>query len=247
MNEIEARPIRGTEGTITSPFLSPDGQWAGYWSRPDQQLKKFAISVGAPVTLCDATNPFGASWGADDTILFGQPEGIMRVSANGGNPELLVATEEGEQVHGPQMLPEGESVLFTITTATGASRWDEAQIVVQLLDSGERKVLWTGGSDARYVPTGHLVYALEDVLFAIPFDLGAGGMGKVYKAKDLKLGRDVAIKVLPEEFSQDKERLARFEREAKLLAQLNHSNIATSMGSKNTKAQLTFDVIRGDS
>ena len=57
--------------------------------------------------------------------------------------------------------------------------------------------------------------------------IGAGGMGEVYRARDTKLGRDVAIKVLPEAFSQDKERLARFEREARLLASLNHPNIAT--------------------
>ena len=57
--------------------------------------------------------------------------------------------------------------------------------------------------------------------------IGAGGMGEVYRARDTKLGREVAIKVLPETLSQDKERLARFEREAKLLASLNHPNIAT--------------------
>jgi serine/threonine protein kinase len=60
--------------------------------------------------------------------------------------------------------------------------------------------------------------------------IGAGGRGEVYKATDLKLGGDVAIKVLPDDFSRDKERLARFEREAKLLAALNHTNIATLYG-----------------
>ncbi len=54
--------------------------------------------------------------------------------------------------------------------------------------------------------------------------LGAGGMGEVYRARDTKLDRDVAIKVLPEDFATDPERLARFEREAKLLASLNHAN-----------------------
>ncbi len=68
------------------------------------------------------------------------------------------------------MLPGGEWVLFTLTSADGATRWDEAQILAQSLESGERRILWEGGSDARYVPTGHLVYALEDVLFALPFD-----------------------------------------------------------------------------
>jgi hypothetical protein len=57
--------------------------------------------------------------------------------------------------------------------------------------------------------------------------IGAGGMGTVYRARDTKLGRDVAIKVLPETFSKDQGRLARFEREARLLASLNHPNIAT--------------------
>ena len=56
--------------------------------------------------------------------------------------------------------------------------------------------------------------------------IGEGGMGEVYLAKDTKLDREVAVKVLPATFSENKERLARFEREAKLLASLNHSNIA---------------------
>ena len=60
--------------------------------------------------------------------------------------------------------------------------------------------------------------------------LGKGGMGEVYRARDTKLDRDVAIKVLPEDFATDPDRLARFEREAKLLASLNHPNIATIFG-----------------
>jgi serine/threonine-protein kinase len=63
--------------------------------------------------------------------------------------------------------------------------------------------------------------------YEIVGQIGAGGMGEVYKARDTKLGRDVAIKVLPAAFAENKERLARFEREARLLASLNHPNIAT--------------------
>jgi len=60
--------------------------------------------------------------------------------------------------------------------------------------------------------------------------LGDGGMGTVYRARDTKLKRDVAIKVLPEAFAGDPERLKRFEREAQLLASLNHPNIAAIYG-----------------
>ena len=60
--------------------------------------------------------------------------------------------------------------------------------------------------------------------------IGAGGMGEVYRARDARLGRDVALKVLPDIFSRDAERMARFEREAQVLASLNHPNIAALYG-----------------
>jgi serine/threonine-protein kinase len=69
--------------------------------------------------------------------------------------------------------------------------------------------------------------------YRITAAIGAGGMGEVYRATDTKLGREVAIKVLPVELAHDPERLARFEREAKLLASLNHSNIAHVYGFEN--------------
>src|SRR5213075_3046758 len=66
--------------------------------------------------------------------------------------------------------------------------------------------------------------------YEIVAPLGAGGMGEVYRARDTKLKRDVAIKVLPEAFARDPGRLARFEREAEVLATLNHPNIAAVYG-----------------
>src|SRR6202162_5651238 len=78
--------------------------------------------------------------------------------------------------------------------------------------------------------------------------IGAGGMGEVYQAHDTKLGRDVAIKVLPEAFAHDPERLARFQREAKMLAQLNHPNIATIHGLEHSDGThyLVMELVPGD-
>jgi serine/threonine-protein kinase len=74
--------------------------------------------------------------------------------------------------------------------------------------------------------------------FKIVDKLGSGGMGEVYRAQDTNLNRQVAIKVLPDVFSGDPERLARFEREAQLLASLNHPNIAIIFGLERVEREL---------
>ncbi len=78
--------------------------------------------------------------------------------------------------------------------------------------------------------------------------LGAGGMGEVYRAHDTQLGREVALKVLPEDLAQDPERLSRFEREAKVLAALNHPNIATLYGYEEDDGTvfLTMELVEGE-
>jgi len=84
--------------------------------------------------------------------------------------------------------------------------------------------------------------------YAVTAALGRGGMGEVYKAKDWKLGRDVAIKVLPEEFAHDVERVARFRREAKVLASLSHPNIATIYGLEESGGTsfLVLELVEGE-
>src|SRR5579872_962827 len=84
--------------------------------------------------------------------------------------------------------------------------------------------------------------------YEVATQIGAGGMGEVYQAHDTKLGRDVAIKVLPEAFAHDPERLARFQREAKMLAALNHPNIATIFGLEQSggTSYLVMELVSGD-
>ena len=78
--------------------------------------------------------------------------------------------------------------------------------------------------------------------------IGKGGMGEVYRARDGKLGRDVAIKVLPDEFAKDEERLRRFRREAKVLASLNHPNIASIYGLEQSGSihYLVLELVPGE-
>jgi len=83
--------------------------------------------------------------------------------------------------------------------------------------------------------------------YVVTNEIGKGGMGEVYQATDTKLGRDVAIKVLPEEFARDADRVARFQREAKLLASLNHPNIAAIHGFEEVEGThfLVMELIEG--
>jgi serine/threonine-protein kinase len=176
MAELEARPIPGTDlgGNVRNPVFSPDGKSLAFFELSDATIRRIAVSGGAAVTICTVEVPTnGMSW-SEDGIVFAQAvKGILRVSPNGGKPELLAAAKNNDLVEGPQMLPGGEAVMFTLATGDSVTTapWDKAQIIVQTLKSGARKVVLEGGSDGRYLPTGHLVYALSGVLYAVPFDL----------------------------------------------------------------------------
>jgi serine/threonine-protein kinase len=170
----EARPIPGTEsdrGGAANPVFSPDGRAIAFSSVVERTIKTISVSGGTPVTICPADIPLGMSWDSDGIVFALSGKGIMRVSANGGQPTVLVSLNDGELAYGPQVLPGGEWVLFTLATAATVDGWDRAQIVAQSLKTSERKTLVSGGSDARYLETGHLVYAVRGVVFAVPFDL----------------------------------------------------------------------------
>ena len=171
MSELDATPIAGTDefGAVASPALSPDGNSVVFFAQ--ESLKRIAVNGGTAVTICPASNPFGVSWDGD-TILFGQSgSGILAVPQNGGQPEVWVKISPDETADSPQLLPEVNVVLFTVTKASGLDRWDHADIVVYSRDSQQRKVVIRGGSAARYVPTGHILYAVRGALMAVPFDL----------------------------------------------------------------------------
>ncbi len=165
----EARPVVGTEGAFCTPFFSPDGQWLGFWS--DGKLKKVSIAGGSPVNLAPILGIGGASWGPDDTIIFSGGNILQQVSAGGGGPRSITTIDPGKgELHHrwPQFLPGGKAILFTVAFGVPL---DDVQIVVQRLDTGERKLVAQGGTFPHYVPSGHVVYNREGRLIAVPFDL----------------------------------------------------------------------------
>jgi serine/threonine protein kinase/Tol biopolymer transport system component len=158
MDRYEVRPIPGTDGA-SSPFFSPDGQSVGFFA--EEVLKVVSLLGGEPVTLCSARDRSGGSWGDDGLIYFVGGGGLSRVSATGGNVEPMGT--ESKLISGayPQVLPGGKAVL--ISSGDGA--------VLVSLETIEKKVLVKDVRYARYVPTGHLVYARAGAIEAVPFSM----------------------------------------------------------------------------
>ncbi|MGH7000990.1 MAG: protein kinase domain-containing protein, partial [Stellaceae bacterium] len=164
MGELEARVIAGSETPmgVVSPVFSPDGSAVAFGSVDDQTIKRISVEGGAAVSLCTAAEPYGMSWGEDGIVFAENPGGVLRVSPNGGTPEVLVRLKAGERATAPQVLPGGKQVLFSLATAgggPGTDSWDTAEIVVQAIGSPARRTLSAGARDGQYVPTGHIVYA----------------------------------------------------------------------------------------
>jgi serine/threonine-protein kinase len=178
LDQAEATVLSGTEDADDA-FFSADGQSIGFFAAG--KLKKVPAQGGAAVTLVQITNAIdtsfsgirGASWAENSNIvaclnvrqLFGIPSA-------GGTAELLPFQPEStghESYRWPQVLPGGENIL--ISAGKGAGAWNEADIGVLSLKTAAWKPVLHGGSAGRYLPTGHLVYVRNGVLYAVRFDL----------------------------------------------------------------------------
>jgi eukaryotic-like serine/threonine-protein kinase len=187
IDSAEATPLAGTEGAV-APFFSPDGQWLGFFA--NGRLKKIAVTGGAPQTLADVTSWLGAAWISDHTIAFVPVgSGIQQIPDDGGEAVRLTTMLPGEvQQSWPAPLPSG-GVLF------GTSNAKEHFIAVEARGTGNRKDFKGQlGSRPRYLASGHLIYAQDGNLMAVPFDLRTQEVSRAKPAipvvKGIWQGRD---------------------------------------------------------
>jgi hypothetical protein len=179
--EREARVIPGSENTSglwpLNPMFAPDGQSVAFFTPGDSAsqtqfvLRRIPIGggVAAPIGTVDS---FGSATWTADALLVADLSGVLKLSPNGEKPERLIQVARDERASAPQMLPGGRAVLLTLAKNYIPNEgWDKAQIVAHSVADGTRKLLIDGGSDARYVPSGHLVYSVGGTLFAARFDV----------------------------------------------------------------------------
>jgi len=151
-------------------FFSPDSESVAFYA--GGSLKKISLTGGPAITLCQAPSVWSSgTWGPDDTIVFTRNNSLHRVSASGGEPELLLALnrDQRETAHAwPQFLPGGENLLFTVAEASGA----RYHLKMMSLATGEQRMVLENARQAQYLTTGHLVYeqARTGNLMAVPFD-----------------------------------------------------------------------------
>jgi serine/threonine-protein kinase len=166
-DDLTPRVMPGTDGA-RMPFLSPDGQWVAF--EAGAKLKKVPVAGGAAVTICDVGSMLEGSWGSNGQIVIAQREqGLKIVSAEGGVPQDLTSPDAtaGEiDHHAPHFLPGGRAILFTIHAGPEVFR-----VAVRSLETGVQRTIIDDGFNARYVPSGHLVYGRADMLLAAPFDV----------------------------------------------------------------------------
>jgi len=174
LDSFESTPIRGTAGA-SAPFFSPDGKWVGFMHLDSGMIRKVELGGGNPVGIALVPEQAfrGADWGEDGTIYYSAGGGLSAVHEDGGEPWVVISPdpEAGEKTYRcPDVLPGGDA-LICMFGSYDILTYDDADIVLLDLASGETSVLARGGLDPLYVPTGHIVFGRAGKVFAIPFDL----------------------------------------------------------------------------
>jgi Tol biopolymer transport system component len=175
LDDMQATALPGTASGY-APFFSSDSRSLAFLHADSRTVRKLALSGGAPSIVCpyEASSGPGAWAPGDDLyITFQYPGNVVRVASSGGtpNPVTTLDRNKDEVTHiRPVLLRGGKAMLFAIGGG-GMDSYDDGRIAVQSLETGERRILIEGGMAPAYSPTGHIVYAHDGKLLAVPFDL----------------------------------------------------------------------------
>jgi len=169
MDSLEMEEVPDTEGAL-NPFFSPDGAYVGFFA--GGELRKLSLSSGGRdiTVVCEASTPRAATWDDSGWIYFTYGESrLARARQEGGEPEDLA---EVGSVYGLRALPGSRGILMTRHLLDSPSlRKDTATIDLLAVDEHTVTPVLSGGFNARYLESGHLVFARGNGLFAVPFDL----------------------------------------------------------------------------
>jgi len=156
--------LAGTEDAET-PFWSADSRSLGFFA--NGKLFKVDAARGRPQALCDVRDVAGGTWNRDGVIVFSGTEGLYRVSAQGGTPELATKVDPKEEAHRwPSFLPDGRHFVFLADAQTTENH----HIRLGSLDSQETQILFGAVTRVVYAPPGYLLYVNQGALVAHPFD-----------------------------------------------------------------------------
>ena len=191
VRQLDRKDTVSVDTEALNPFFSPVGDWVGFFSHTGDGpgLKKVAAGGGAPISIVETPErPMGAAWGPDGTIVYATSVGLYQVSENGGGPRLLVKPDPQRKERAyawPRFLPDGHSVLLTILPVDSIATATIARLDLKSL---QMTAILRGGTDAQYLPTGHLVYASGQALQAVAFDLDTWRVrGEAARVPDLEM------------------------------------------------------------
>src|SRR4030095_6591865 len=176
LDRLEAGVVQGSESNVTAtggtrrPRFSPDSKWLAF--EKENEIRKVSVAGGPPVTLVQRSPGLANfAWTDDGSLIYQTEQSLWRVRETGGSAEPVAQGLTG-RVQSLDVLPGGDRLLLS-RFPSGTNSVARPDIVLRTIADGRETVVFTGGVEAHYVPTGHLLYYSNRNLLTVPFDLPA--------------------------------------------------------------------------
>ncbi|MGH9202751.1 MAG: protein kinase domain-containing protein, partial [Vicinamibacterales bacterium] len=172
LGDLESRAITD-KYEPNSPTYSPDGQWIAFYDNFSEEVKRVAAAGGVATTVAKIGRvPYDLAWSSNGLFYTSDP-GVLRLREGNAQPELVAKADAGETFGSIDMIPGGPLLVSSVDQISRGDNpttgFDRARVLA-ILPDGQRRVLWEGGTSARYLASGHLAFVRQGVLFAVGFD-----------------------------------------------------------------------------